>query len=120
MLGRNGDDEFDLLIRQHALASQARGETRANGAVDEVFFLVGNLGQFVHALIHVNVAGAAPAHAAAVVLELNAVVEGHVEHRLAAGGHVRLSRLAVLKLKKDGGRLQNTGGLSGSQLKVQS
>jgi hypothetical protein len=110
MLGRNGDNYFELLIRQHALAGQARVDARADGAVNKVFFLIGNLGQVVHALVDIDVAGTTATHAAAVMLQLNTVVEGHVEHRLAAGGHVRLGRLAVLKLKDDGGGLQNSSG----------
>jgi hypothetical protein len=119
VLGWNGDYQFQLLIGQHALASEARVDARANGPVNEVFFLVRNLGQVVHALVDVDVAGATAAHAAAVVLQLNTVVEGYIEHRLAAGGHVRLGGLAVLKLKKYSGGLQNEEGPK-SQLKVQS
>ncbi len=104
MLGRNGDDDLQLLSGQHALAGQARVEARVDGAVNEVFFLVGNLGQVIQALVNVDVAGAAPAHAAAVVLQLDAVVEGHVEHGLAAGSHVRLGGLAVLKAEMNEGR----------------
>jgi hypothetical protein len=119
VLGWNSNHQLQLLIGQHALAGQARVDTRADGAVDEVFFLVGNLGQVVHALVDVDVAGATAAHAAAVVLQLNAIIEGYIEHRLATRGDVRLGGLAVLKLKNYSGGLQNWEGPK-DQLKVQS
>ena len=102
VLGRDTDNELHVGL-DYALASQAGVDARVLGAVDEVLFLVGNFGQVVAAGIDVDVAGATPAHAAAVMLELNAIVQGHVEHRLAGGRHVGLGRLAVVELEGDGG-----------------
>ena len=98
------DSNYELHIGlDHALAGQARVDARVLGAVDKVFFLVGNLGQVVATRFDVDVASAAAAHAAAVVLQLDAIVQRHVEHRLAGGRHVGLGRLAVVELEGDGG-----------------
>ena len=87
----------------HALTGQARIDARIYGAVDEVFFFIADFRQLVAAFFHVDVAGTAPAHAPAIVLELDSVVQGHVEHRLAGNSHVGLGRLAILKLERNGG-----------------
>ena len=108
MLRRNGNDQLHISL-YHALAGQAGVDARVFGAVNKVLFFVADFGQFIAARVDVDVAGAAAAHAAAVVLQLDAIVEGHVEHRLAGGRHVGLGRLAVAELKGDGsgGNRQN-------------
>ena len=54
-------------------------------------------------------AGAAPTHPAAIVLKLDVVVEGHVQHRLALGCHVGLRGLAILKLEGDVNGIHKVG-----------
>lgn len=44
-------------------------------------------------------AGAAATNASAIVLEVDIIVQSHIQHRFALGGHVGLVGLAVLKLK---------------------
>lgn len=100
ILPRNGDHQI-LVALHHALAGQAGGEARVYRPINKILFLVRNLGQVVHSRLYIYVAGAATAYPAAIVLELNIVVEGHIKHRFAFGGHVRLVRLTVSKLKRN-------------------
>ena len=102
VLGRHGHDQLHVSV-YHALAGQAGVDAWVLGAVDEVLFFVADFGQLIAARVDVNMASTAPAHATAIVLELNAVIERHVEHRLAGGRHVGLGRLAVAELEGDGG-----------------
>ena len=102
VLRRYGHDQLHIGF-DHALAGQAGVDARVLGAVDEVLFLIRNFGQVVAASVDIDVAGATAAHPAAVVLQLNTVVEGHVEHRFAGSRHVGLGRLAVVELEGDGG-----------------
>ncbi len=102
VLLRDDNGYFEIGAGQHALAGEAGVDARIDGAVNEIFLLVADVGQLVGARIDVDVAGAAPAHAAAIMLKLNAVVKRHIQHRLAGGRNVRLGRLPVLKLKRDG------------------
>ena len=102
VLGRHRDNQLHVGF-YHALASQAGVDARVFGAVNKVLFFVADFGQVAAARVDVDVAGAAAAYPAAVVLQLDAVVEGHVENRLAGGRHVGLDRLAVAELEGDGG-----------------
>ena len=54
-------------------------------------------------------ASATTAHAAAVVLKLNIVIEGHIQHRLALGSHMSLRGLAILKLEGDVNGIHKVG-----------
>jgi hypothetical protein len=101
ILGRNEDNQVVAFGLHNALASQPRIDARIDGAVDKIFLLIGDFGQLVFALKHIHVACAAPANTAAVMLKVNIVVEGHVQHRLALGRYVRLRGLAILKLEGD-------------------
>ena len=98
-----GDEDGQLfgIVLDYALAAQPGVDAWVYGPVDEVFLLVGNLRQRAFSLLHVHVARAAAAYATAVVLQLNTVVERHVQHRFTLGRYVGLGRLSVLKLKND-------------------
>ena len=64
-----GNGYYQVFVAlHHALAGQAGIQARVDGAVDKVFFLVGDLGKIVHAGFYVNMAGAATANAAAIML----------------------------------------------------
>jgi hypothetical protein len=67
-----------------ALTSQARIDAGVTGAVNKVFFPVGYLWDKVVAFFQINVAGAAGAHHAAVVMELYAIVEGYFQYAIAS------------------------------------
>ena len=98
ILVRDGYDQVFVAL-DHALAGQAGVQARIDGAVDEVFFFFGDLGQVVHAGFHVNVAGAAAANAATVVLQFYIVIESHIQHRFALHTGKRLVGFAVGKFK---------------------
>lgn len=83
----------------HALAAQAGVDARVHGTVNVVFFFVGDLGEVVHASLYVYMAGAAPAHAAAVVLQLYVVIERHVQHRFSLHSGKGLVGRAVSEFK---------------------
>ena len=68
-----------------ALATQSRFDAWVVGAVYEIFFFIGHLGQVIHAVFDVYVAGAAGADAATVVVEVDAVFFGQVEDGFAFG-----------------------------------
>jgi hypothetical protein len=78
-----GQSYFNIAIYHHTLATQARVDARVNGPVNEVFFLVGYFLDIVHALVHINMAGAATAYTAAVVLQFNAVFQANIQYRFA-------------------------------------
>ena len=95
-----GDGYYQIFVAlYYALAGQARIQARVYGPVDEVFFFFGNFGQVVHAGFHVDVAGRAAANAAAVVLQLYIIIEGHIQHRFALVAGEGLIGLAVGKFK---------------------
>ena len=101
VLRRDGDDHLQIHAAEDALAGQPRIEARVHGAVNEVFLFIADVGQFVAALLDVDMAGTAPAYASAVVLKLNAIVEGYIQYRLAGGRYMGNGWLAILKLKRD-------------------
>ena len=102
ILFRNLDYEIRRRGFHHTLAAQTRVDARIDGPVDEIFFFIGDLGQRIAAAQHVHVARRAAANAAAVVLQLDTVVEGHIQHRFALGGDVRLRRLTIGKPERNG------------------
>jgi hypothetical protein len=70
-------------IEQEALAAKAGVEARVHGAVNEILFLVAQLLEEVLALVYINVAGAAGANAAAVVVQVDIVHQGHFQDAVA-------------------------------------
>ena len=101
VLPRNGDDHLQIYASEYALTGQAGIDAGVHGAVNEVFLFIADVGQFVAALFNIDVAGTATAHASAVMLKLNAVVEGYIQYRLAGGRYMGNGWLAILKLKRD-------------------
>ncbi len=83
----------------HALTAQPRIDARIHGTINKVFFFVADFGQLVFSLQHIHMAGTTAAHATAVMLKLNIIVEGDVQNRFAFGSNVGLGWLAVLKLE---------------------
>jgi len=52
----DGDGDFSILVEQHALTSQSAFQSGVDGAVNEVFFFVGNFLQKILAFFNINVA----------------------------------------------------------------
>lgn len=77
----NGDGYFSAVIENDALATQAAFKPGIDGAINKVFFLVGNFFQILLALFHINVTGGAGAYAATVVVEVNVVFFGNFQNR---------------------------------------
>ena len=100
-MGWNEDNQVFGGVLHHTLAAQAGVDARIYGAVDKVLLFIADFGQAFLAAHHIHVAGATTTHAPTIVLELNAIVESYVQHRLAFSGHVGLLGLAVLKLEGD-------------------
>jgi hypothetical protein len=92
------DDDI-LIALHHALATQARVDARIDGAVNEVLLLVADFGQVILPFEYVHVAGAAATDTTAVVLELNSIIQGHIQHRFPFRCYVRLVGLAVFELE---------------------
>lgn len=63
-----GQGNLYIAIDNYALAAQSRCNARVHGPVNKVLFLIRDLLNVVHPFINVNMAGAATAYAAAVVL----------------------------------------------------
>ncbi len=89
-----GNSYLNIAINYNTLASQARVDLRADGAVNKVLFLVGYFLYVVHTLVYINVAGAAAAYPAAVVLQVNTVLQAYIQYRLAFG-YGQFNRLVV-------------------------
>jgi len=75
-----GQCNFNIAINDHALATQSRVDARVNGTVDKIFFFIRYFLDVIHPLIYVDVAGAAAANAAAVMLQFDAVLQANVQH----------------------------------------
>ena len=69
---------FYVAINDNALAAQPGINMRVHGTVNKIFFLVRYFLDVVHAFVNINLAGAAPANAAAVMLQLNTVLQANV------------------------------------------
>ncbi len=89
---------LDITIDNYTLATKARINARVNRPVDEILFLVRYFLDVIHPFVHINVAGAAAAYAAAVVLQFNAVLQANVKHRFPFG-YRQLYTLQPLLLK---------------------
>lgn len=63
---RNGN--FYIAIDDYTLAAQARCYTRVYSPVNKILFLVRYFLDVIHPFVYVNMAGAASANAAAIVL----------------------------------------------------
>ncbi len=83
---------FDIAVDQHTLATQSRRNPWIYGAIDKIFFFIGYLGEVISTPVHVNMAGTASANTAAIVLELNVIIEANVEYRLSFH-HRKLDRI---------------------------
>lgn len=70
-LVRDGHDDFSVLVENDTLASEAAFEFGIDGSVNEIFFLVRDFFQKIVALLDINMASGAGAHAAAVVVEMH-------------------------------------------------
>jgi hypothetical protein len=70
-----------------ALARETAVPLQARGLFDTVLLGLGRLGQLVHALLDVDVAGRAGADAAAGVLDVDSVLDREFEQALALGAH---------------------------------
>ena len=96
----NGNDQVFVAL-DYALAGQAGIQARIFGPVNKIFFFVGNFGQIAGAGFYVNVAGAATANAAAVMLQFYMIIKGYIQHRFAFHSGKRLVGFAVGKFKRN-------------------
>jgi len=76
---------FNITIYHDTLAAQSRGNSRVNRPVDKIFFLVRYFLHVVHAFVYIDVARAATAYAAAIVLQFDAIFEANIQYRLTFG-----------------------------------
>jgi hypothetical protein len=98
------------------LAGKARLEAGHDGTVDVVLFALAHLGQLVHALVYVHLAGGAGADPAAVVVQLDVVVEGEVQDGFTSHGSYRDGRYVLLDKAK--GDFENFHGVRSAGAKV--
>lgn len=77
----NSYSDFGLVVQDDALASQAAFQPGIDSAVDEIFFLIGNLFQEFFTAFNVHMAGGAGAYAAAIVIQMNVVLLRNFEYR---------------------------------------
>lgn len=75
----NFDLDDGVFVDDDGLAAEAAFDTGVDGPVDEVFFFIADFFERVFALVNVDVAGAAGADLAAVVVEVNFVLLGHFQ-----------------------------------------
>ena len=76
-----GDGYHDIsILVEFALARQARVVAGIAGTVNVIFFAVAHFGQQVFAALHIDVAGAAAAYAAAVVVQGYVVIKRYFQH----------------------------------------
>ena len=68
---------------QHALATQPAVQAWINGPVNKIFFPVVQFFQVIFAFFNVNMAGAAGANAAAIVVQFYIIGEGYFKYRVA-------------------------------------
>lgn len=99
---RNGDRHLGVFFQDDTLTAQPALQPRVDGAIDKIFFLVGNLLQEFLPFLDVHVAGGTGAHAAAVVVQMHVVVlrdfeDGHVQ-KIARRGFGRDGFIFKLKM----------------------
>ncbi len=70
-----GHHHFSGSFFQHTLASQPGVEAWVYGPVDEIFFPVGDFREELLAFLHIEMAGAAGANGAAIVVQIYIVIE---------------------------------------------
>ena len=95
----NCDDDVSLFF-QLALAGQPAVVARVARPVYVIFLAVAHLRQQVFALLNIYVAGTAAANPAAIVVELDLVVECHFEYALT-GCYLKLLLGLVFLLKSE-------------------
>jgi len=94
---RYGNRNVGGFIQNNALATQAAFESRTDGAIDKILFLVGYFFQKTLPAFDIDVTSGTSANASAVVVEVNIVVlrylqDGHVQkiagHRFGWDGFI--------------------------------
>ena len=109
--GGDADDDGAVAL-DFALAAESAEAAEAGGFFDAVHLGLGFLGEVLHALLDVDVAGGAGADSAAGVLDVDAVLHGELEEGAGLAGHERdLGRglaeaLGVFKEEADGDGLR--------------
>ena len=83
--GRDADDDRAVAL-DLALAAQAAVHLESRGLLNAVVFGFGGLGDLIHALFDIHMAGGAGADGAAGVLDVDAGLDGDLEEVLALGG----------------------------------
>ncbi len=75
-----GHFDFPATVFQHALAAQARVEAGVAGPVYKVFFFISQFRQVAFALVYIQVASAAGAYHAAVVVQFYIILQGYFQY----------------------------------------
>ncbi len=70
----DGDRDNSIFVQNDTLATQSAFKARVDGAIDEIFFFVGDCFQKFIALLHIEVAGGTSANAPAIVVQVD--IEG--------------------------------------------
>jgi hypothetical protein len=96
-----GNDDFDngILVSDNGLATQAAFNAGINGAIDEVFLLITDFFQRIFAFIDVDVASAASADFATIVVEVNLILLGHFQDANVYGNVLNRFRGYILVLE---------------------
>jgi len=100
ILIRNSNYQVFISLN-NALAGQAGIQARVFGTVNKIFFFISNFRQVIGAGFYVNVAGAATANAAAIMLQFYMIIEGNIQHRFAFYAGKDLVGLPVGKFKSN-------------------
>ena len=69
---------FNVTIQYHTLATQAGINARVNRSIYKILFFLRYLLDVIHTLIYINMAGTAPANSAAIVLQINTILEAYI------------------------------------------
>ncbi len=77
----NGDSDIGVCNQENTLAGQSAFQSRVDGAINKIFFFIGNFLDEMFPFFHVDMAGGAGAYAATVVIEVDIVFFREFQHR---------------------------------------
>ena len=123
-LVRNRHRDLCGFVQDHTLTTQPAFQTRIDGAVDKIFFLVRYFFQKIFSFFHVQVAGGTRADAPAIVIEVHVEIfrqfqNGHVD-KIAGHCFRRYIGIFELKCNCSHGLLCLQEGCKGNLLRVQT
>jgi hypothetical protein len=94
-----------ILVQNNTLTGKAAFEARIDGAVNKIFFLVGNFLKEIITLLNVNVTGGAGAYTSAVVVQMYIVILRYFQNRhiLKVAGNRFRSNIGIFKFESYSG-----------------